>query len=100
MIVIDDVAQVIPPRSVASYKRALLRDPCSYCGAPVRFLDHIVAKARGGGEAWWNLAPACDRCNTSKGSRSLLSFLGARAHRPAWDAITRQRSLWSRVGAR
>lgn len=50
----------------------LLRDPCSYCGGPATTLDHIVP---GGDNDHTNLTPACARCNSSKGKRSLLMAL-------------------------
>lgn len=50
----------------------LLRDPCSYCGGPATTLDHIVP---GGDNDHTNLAPACARCNSSKGKRPLLMAL-------------------------
>lgn len=35
-------------------------------------IDHIKAKAEGGGDHPGNLATACQRCNGGKGARSLL----------------------------
>ncbi len=40
---------------------------CHYCGregADTR--DHVVARARGGSNAWWNLVPAHKACNAAK----------------------------------
>ena len=46
---------------------------CAYCGAPdVRLeLDHIHPRSRGGSDSPDNLTPACKRCNTSKGAKTL-----------------------------
>ena len=49
---------------------------CSYClAADVRLAqDHVVALSRGGEHSLANVVPACKRCNSSKGSKSLLAF--------------------------
>jgi hypothetical protein len=46
---------------------------CVYCGAQDEALhiDHIVPLSRGGRNDDGNLAPACARCNLSKGSKTL-----------------------------
>lgn len=66
--------------------RALVRrDPCAYCGATGGSIDHIVARNPlvavpfGGKFSWLNEIGACSRCNSSKGSDSLLLFLAVRA---------------------
>ena len=49
---------------------AFLGSVCIYCGSPDNIrIDHIVAINQGGADALWNLAPACERCNCSKGDR-------------------------------
>lgn len=60
------------------YVRLILADPCSYCGREVAEIDHIVPISTGGKSDWDNLAPACGRCNGSKGARSLLFFMLSR----------------------
>lgn len=52
-----------------AYRKAIANDPCRFCGAPGRTVDHFFAIAKGGGEDWFNLGPACARCNRSKGTR-------------------------------
>ena len=47
-------------RPVAAYAR------CHYCGARATTRDHIVARAVGGRDAWWNLVPSCASCNEAK----------------------------------
>lgn len=62
------LVELLPADKVAvEYWRILLNDPCCYCGTagPV-LIDHITARARGGGESWENLTAACPRCNGSK----------------------------------
>lgn len=56
-----------------------LEDPCSYCSGKAEVRDHIVPVAQGGTDSWDNLTPACQRCNSEKGDKSLLTFLLARA---------------------
>ena len=56
------------------YTAAQLRDRfsflgsvCIYCGSRENIqIDHITALSRGGVDALWNIAPACERCNNSK----------------------------------
>lgn len=41
---------------------------CHYCvTAEGNTRDHIIAKARGGPGAQWNIVPACIPCNSAKG---------------------------------
>ena len=49
---------------------------CAFCGCVPRFLtlDHIVARSKGGLDVKSNLAPVCQRCNRSKGSRPLWEW--------------------------
>lgn len=58
-----------------AYMEILMRDPCSYCGAPTTSVDHIVPLASQGPGSWDNLTSACRRCNTSKHARPLLGWL-------------------------
>jgi hypothetical protein len=64
----------------------LLADPCVYCGSrePIT-MDHIEP-VRDGAKLhcfmkkrppWHNAAPACQPCNSAKGSLSLLGFVAA-----------------------
>jgi 5-methylcytosine-specific restriction endonuclease McrA len=61
--------------------RSDLLIPCEYCGLETnsqnRHVDHKVALARGGSHTSDNLAIACDKCNLSKGAKSLCEFGGA-----------------------
>lgn len=54
------------------YATVLLGDPCSYCGGAADSIDHIVPIAAGPDGHWSNLTGACRRCNSKKGSQSLL----------------------------
>lgn len=62
-----------------SYGEMLLRDPCSYCGAPTEQIDHIQPFSRGGPNGWENLTGACRSCNARKRTRSALTYLLERA---------------------
>ncbi|MFC8065537.1 HNH endonuclease [Streptomyces sp. NPDC057293] len=57
------------------YVLIIANDPCVYCGAPAKSVDHVVPVARGGSGEWTNLAPACLSCNSSKCDEPLLAFL-------------------------
>lgn len=72
-----NIARALAPfdDEALAYADLIARDPCVYCGGPAGEIDHIRAVTRGGDSSWGNLAPACKRCNSSKGAKSLLEFL-------------------------
>lgn len=52
---------------------------CAYCGSGENLsLDHVVPRARGGGDEPSNLRTACRSCNSSKGARDLHVWLATR----------------------
>lgn len=53
----------------------LLKDPCCYCGEPMRDIDHIVPRSKDGDNTWENLTAACETCNKKKQNKSLLEFM-------------------------
>jgi len=57
--------------------RVLKRDGyvCAYCGQDATEVDHIIARAKGGGHDLDNLVACCKRCNGLKGAMSEGSFL-------------------------
>ena len=58
------------------YRGALRADPCAYCPQrPAGTVDHIVPRASGGGNTAHDITGACDDCNQSKGTSSLLRYL-------------------------
>ena len=72
---------------------------CAYCGAfPAVYLsdrrgklmdnhltlDHIVPLSAGGVWEDWNLAPACKRCNNSKGSLHLFEWWRRQSYWTPW----------------
>ncbi|MFI4882152.1 MAG: HNH endonuclease [Phycisphaerales bacterium JB064] len=67
---------------------------CQYCKRYFRSndlsVDHVLPRARGGGDSWENLVTACIRCNATKGDRtpSEAGMPLARApKRPAPDSV-------------
>lgn len=48
---------------------------CAYCGGPGTTIDHVVPISAGGRDEIQNVLPACKRCNASKGSRKLETWL-------------------------
>lgn len=68
----SDYWRSMPQTSQASWKRVLMRDPCSYCGGPSDTVDHIVPRISDGEDDSGNLTGACASCNSSKWVRPLL----------------------------
>ena len=66
----------IPYKKVVLTRKNILRRDafkCAYCGRsdlPLT-IDHVVPKAKGGGDSWENLVCACTVCNNRKGDRTL-----------------------------
>jgi 5-methylcytosine-specific restriction endonuclease McrA len=68
-------------RNIAPSARSaiLASGPCVYCGDPETVeVDHIIPVARGGLSVWWNLAPACFRCNRDKADATVNEWCAAR----------------------
>lgn len=57
------------------WTRAIVNDPCSYCGRASTAFDHIDALSRGGSPEWDNITRACQPCNSRKRAHSLLQAL-------------------------
>lgn len=53
---------------------ALLRKPCVYCGLKSEHVDHVVPISKGGRHSIGNLAPACAKCNLTKGARFISEW--------------------------
>ena len=70
-------------RRLAIYLRDGLA--CAYCGASIEedaatlTLDHILPYSQGGSNASKNLVTACQKCNSSRGDRSVADFAQALA---------------------
>jgi len=79
--------------------RRAYRNRCVYCGGKVAHIDHLWPLHTGGDDAPWNLAPACARCNLSKGSKSLGEWFPGH-----WETLTGAErvavvSLWDNLRA-
>lgn len=48
---------------------------CAYCRAEADCVEHVVPRARGGGDDWGNVAPSCAACNNRKGTKTAEEFL-------------------------
>ncbi|MDM9383123.1 HNH endonuclease [Chlorogloeopsis sp. ULAP01] len=60
--------------SPVNRREVLRRDrySCQYCGSSKNLtLDHVIPRSRGGQHTWDNVVAACERCNSSKGDRTL-----------------------------
>jgi 5-methylcytosine-specific restriction endonuclease McrA len=66
-----EVAGPVPSRVYAAITTS---GPCVYCGRPATTVDHVRPLSRGGHEAAYNLAPACERCNKAKGAKLLTEW--------------------------
>jgi 5-methylcytosine-specific restriction endonuclease McrA len=54
----------------------LYSSSCKYCGSNDKIeIDHIVPLSKGGRHSIGNLAPACRKCNASKGDKFLIEWL-------------------------
>lgn len=62
-----------------AYVAIIRHDPCAYCGGLGGTVDHVVPLSATGRNDWENCTGACERCNKSKYTTSLLDFLLARA---------------------
>lgn len=86
----------------AAYLDAIKLDPCGYCDEAGGILDHIRARADGGGNQWWNATGSCPKCNMAKGPRSLLGFLGGRLNKSRFEAeharIYAESKTWVNLG--
>ena len=59
---------------------------CAYCGAAGSRLtvDHVQPISKGGSNVIDNILPACSKCNSSKGDKSLLHWLIVKGGEFAW----------------
>ena len=57
---------------------------CYYCGSTDNLcMDHVFPKMRGGSDNPENFVTACRSCNSSKGSRDMLEWMGRKGRFPA-----------------
>ena len=63
---------------------------CAYCPAPATAWDHVVPVARGGETRPHNIVPACRRCNSSKRTQDVWTWLartGRTPHERLYDRL-------------
>lgn len=79
-IVVEREARTAPPEALQARISAREGSLCTYCGdtvGPFEF-DHIFPVARGGADDASNLTLACERCNRSKGAKTLREWMAVR----------------------
>jgi 5-methylcytosine-specific restriction endonuclease McrA len=53
---------------------------CAYCGRAGKMTkDHIIPRHYGGGDTVFNIIPACQHCNSSKGKKSFERWFRSRS---------------------
>ena len=53
----------------------LYHQNCIYCGSIKKIeIDHVIPLSRGGNHSIGNLVPACQYCNRSKGSKTIMEW--------------------------
>lgn len=68
--------QAFTQMELLEHYAAMGYDGCAYCGGLYEHDDHIIPLFRGGTHTLDNLAPACAKCNLSKGGKYLARWLG------------------------
>jgi len=52
---------------------------CAYCGEAKKLtMDHVIPLTRSGRHSIGNILPACQKCNSSKGAKLLIEWIGRR----------------------
>ena len=59
----------------SGFEGDIIGEECAYCGDLASGVDHIVPLSKGGADNKNNVVPCCQKCNSSKGNRDLLTFL-------------------------
>jgi hypothetical protein len=63
--------------------KMILPQACCYCGSKDRLaVDHLISKKKGGQDSGDNIVWACRTCNSSKGSKDVLTWFSQRAEFP------------------
>lgn len=82
----EDIRPPANDRILGSYYDQVKADPCAYCGSTGGIVDHIEPRSAGGENHWENYTGTCVACNSSKGRKPLLFFLGWRLAARDFDA--------------
>ncbi len=63
--------------------KLVLPQACCYCGVHENLsVDHLIARKRGGLDTGDNMVWSCRQCNSSKGAKDMLEWLGTRVEFP------------------
>jgi 5-methylcytosine-specific restriction endonuclease McrA len=55
--------------------KRLLASPCIYCGSTNKItIDHVIPRKRGGVHSVGNIVPACQTCNASRKSDTIMEW--------------------------
>lgn len=74
-------------------------DVCVWCGGDGGTIEHITPHALGG-RGIWNQAAACGRCNSRRGTASILLWLLAlKMERGSTAMAARRIAIWTRQNA-
>ncbi len=74
--------------------KLLSGNKCSYCGSTENLaLDHIFAKKLGGTDVGDNLIYACRSCNSSKGKKDMMEWMGYKKSFPPLMILRRYLKL-------
>ena len=74
--------------------KLVLPQACCYCGAHEHLsVDHLIARKRGGLDTGDNMVWSCRQCNSSKGAKDMLEWLGARVEFPSLLLLRRYLKL-------
>ncbi|MFF1911007.1 HNH endonuclease [Streptomyces sp. NPDC058239] len=72
---------------------------CVYCGGAAETMDHVIPWSRGGLDSYYNMVPACDRCNDTKNDKTPIEWAVQREFRERWPLRTRRRNSQTLRGA-
>lgn len=67
---------------------SLYDENCFYCDGPGGAVDHLMPRSRGGEDRLYNLVPACQPCNSSKGTNTPQEWYakyGSKVFRPKYE---------------
>lgn len=74
-----ETTSALPDANIAIEKISTSRHRCYYCGIKIErkklHIDHLNPLARGGAHAAYNLVPACQTCNLTKGKKEPNRFV-------------------------
>ncbi len=82
----------------SKYIQMIRCDPCSYCGGPSGFADHITPPSQGGSNTWENAAAICISCNSRKSVASVLGYLGWLRVQAEREAVNARSDAWRQLG--